>query len=272
MLNNLKEQIEKYNFFIKKGYGQNFLVDKGMINKIVEGAYLPQNSIILEIGPGFGSLTHKLSEVAEKVICIEIDKTLIPILESYDLPNVEIIHNDFLKLDIEELLAPYDEVHVVANLPYYISTPIIMKLLHEKIKSMTLMMQKEVAERFKAMKNTKEYGSLTLAIGYYANVSHVANVPSGCFHPRPSVESAVVRLERKEKSFETDEENLFSLIRMAFAKRRKTMANSLLLSGFEGTKEEITVMLEKVGIKDNARAEDLTLEDYISLNNTLDWR
>ncbi|MCL1925339.1 MAG: 16S rRNA (adenine(1518)-N(6)/adenine(1519)-N(6))-dimethyltransferase RsmA [Defluviitaleaceae bacterium] len=278
MLNNLKEQIEKYNFSIKKGYGQNFLIDKGMINKIVDGAKLPEKSIVLEIGPGFGSLTNALSSICEKVICIEIDKSLIPILESYNLLNVQVIHSDFLKLDLEELLKGYSELHVVANLPYYISTPIIMKLLTYKptnngahIKSMTMMMQKEVAARLKAEKNSKEYGSLTLAVGYYAAVSHVANVPSGCFHPRPAVESTVIRLEKKENGFQTDERKLFSLIKMAFAKRRKTLVNSLLLSGFEGTKEQISSTLSALGIKENTRAEDLDLEDYVRLNNHLHW-
>ena len=269
MLNNLKEEIEKYNFFIKKGYGQNFLIDKGMINKIVAGANLPQSSVVLEVGPGFGSLTTYLSSICEKLICVEIDKALASILKGYNLKNTEIINKDFLKIDIEELLKPYEEVHVVANLPYYISTPIIMKLIHPKIKSMTLMMQKEVADRFKASKNTKEYGSLTLAINYYMNVSHVANVPSGCFYPRPSVESCVIKLERKETEFITDETSLFDLIKKAFAKRRKTLVNSLHLSEFAFTKEEILKALASLGIKENIRAEDLELYQYISLNDVL---
>ena len=269
MLNNLKEEIEKYNFFIKKGYGQNFLIDKGMIKKIVEGASLPPFSVVLEIGPGFGSLTTVLSDISQKLICVEIDRSLASILESYNLENTEIINKDFLKIDLEELLVPYEEVHVVANLPYYISTAIIMKLIHPKIKSMTLMMQKEVADRFKASKNSKEYGSLTLAINYYMNVSKIANVPSGCFYPRPAVESCVVRLEKKETQFQTDVDSLFDLIKKSFANRRKTMVNSLHLSDFSFSKEEVINAMLKAGIKENARAEDLEISDYVLINNTL---
>lgn len=276
---NTIEILQKYGFQFQKKYGQNFLIDKNVLNKIITAAEITEEDCVLEIGPGIGTMTQCLAEHAREVVAVEIDKNLIPILEEtlgpYD--NVTVINADILKLDVGKIVAERNggrPVKVVANLPYYITTPIIMRLLedHIPLKSITVMVQKEVAERMQVGPGTKDYGALSLAVQYYARPEIVANVPPNCFIPRPNVGSAVVRLScYPEPPVKTrDEKKMFALIRASFNQRRKTLANGLGNAPELGISREMAVeALEKMGLSPAVRGETLTLEQFAELGNLL---
>ena len=269
--------LQKYQFSFQKKFGQNFLIDTHVLDKIIRSAEITKEDTVLEIGPGIGTMTQYLACAAGKVIAVEVDRALIPILadtlDGYE--NVRIINNDILKIDIRELVEKENEgrpIKVVANLPYYITTPIMMGLFenHVPMKSITVMVQKEVAGRMQAAPGTKDYGALSLAVQYYAKPYIVANVPPNCFIPRPKVGSAVIRLERYEEPPVSvkDERLLFRIIRASFNQRRKTLANGLKNSAdLDFTKEEIEAAIEKLGKGPGVRGEALTLEEFAGLSN-----
>lgn len=271
--------INKYGFSFQKRFGQNFLIDEHVLDKIVDAALIGKEDGVIEIGPGIGTMTQRLCEAASKVVAIEIDKELIPILSEtmsgYD--NVKIINADVMKTDLDKLIR--DEfsgmsVKVVANLPYYITTPIVMSLLenHLPVESITIMVQKEVAQRMQAGPGTKDYGALSLAVQYYADTYIAANVPPNCFMPRPKVGSGVIRLTvRKEAEVEvTDEKLMFSLIRAAFNQRRKTLVNAVTnFSGLDYSKEDIEKALAELDISERIRGEALSLQQFADLSNIL---
>ncbi len=271
------EVLQKYNFNFQKKYGQNFLIDPHVLDKIIGAAEITKDDCVLEIGPGIGTMTQYLAENAREVIAVEIDKNLIPILEdtlsSYD--NINVINEDILKVDIAKIVEEKNggkPVKVVANLPYYITTPIIMGLFesHVPLKSITIMVQKEVADRMKVGPGTKDYGALSLAVQYYAKPEIVGNVPPNCFIPRPNVGSAVIKLTRYETP-PVDVENerrMFSIIRASFNQRRKTLVNGLVNGGI-AQKEEILSALEKMGLSPSVRGEALSLEQFAYLSNIL---
>ena len=276
---NTIEVLKKYGFRFQKRYGQNFLIDSHILEKIIEAAEITKEDMVLEIGPGIGTMTQYLAEHAREVVAVEIDKTLIPILEdtlsAYD--NVTVINEDILKVDIEALAREKNgnrPIKVVANLPYYITTPIIMGLFesHTPLASITIMVQKEVADRMQAGPGTKDYGALSLAVQYYAQPEIMMNVSPGCFIPKPNVGSAVIRLTRYEQNpvQVKDEDFLFSLIRAAFGQRRKTLVNSLTNASFLSvSKEAILRALSEMGISETVRGEALTLEEFAKLSNLL---
>ncbi len=271
------ETIKKYNFAFQKRFGQNFLIDGHVIEKIIKAADISKEDTLLEIGPGIGTMTQYLAEAAGKVYAVEIDKNLIPILadtlSAYD--NVTVVNEDILKLDIDELIKnDKGKLKVVANLPYYITTPIIMGLLENHIpaESITVMVQKEVAERMQAKPGSKDYGALSLAVQYYAEPYIAANVPPNCFMPRPNVGSAVIRLTRflRPPVAVKDEKLMFKLIRASFNQRRKTLQNGINNSPeLSFTKEQVTEALRKLGINENIRGEALTLSEFAGLSDLL---
>ena len=274
---NTIEIIKKYEFAFQKKFGQNFLIDSHVVEKIIRSANLTKEDCILEIGPGIGTMTQYLAEAAREVIAVEIDKNLIPILsetlQAYD--NVTIINEDILKVNIQQLVDKHNQgkpIKVVANLPYYITTPIIMGLFesHVPIDSITVMVQKEVADRMQVGPGTKDYGALSLAVQYYAKPEIVANVPPNCFIPRPNVGSAVIRLTRHEVCpvEVTDEVLMFKLIRASFNQRRKTLVNALGNAPELGiSKDTIKEVLDAEGLSQTIRGEALTLEQFASLSN-----
>lgn len=274
---NTIEVLQKYDFVFQKKFGQNFLIDSHVLDKIVSAAGITKDDFVLEIGPGIGTMTQYLAASARKVFAVEIDKALIPILEDTlkEFDNVQVINQDILKVDIKKLAEEHNDgkpIKVVANLPYYITTPIIMGLFESQvpIDSITVMVQKEVADRMKVGPGTKDYGALSLAVQYYAEPYIVANVPPNCFMPRPKVGSAVIRLTRHEKPpvEVADEKLMFRLIRASFNQRRKTLANGLNNSPeLSYSKEEIQQTIEKCGFKAGIRGEALTLEDFAKLAN-----
>ena len=272
--------LQKYNFNFQKKFGQNFLIDTRVLERIIESAEITKDDCVLEIGPGIGTMTQYLAEAAREVVAVEIDKNLIPILENDTLAeydNVTIINDDILKVDINRIVQEKNNgqpIKVVANLPYYITTPIIMGLFesHVPLKSITIMVQKEVADRMQVGPGTKDYGALSLAVQYYAKPEIVANVPPNCFIPRPNVGSAVIRLTRHEvPTVEVkDEAYMFALIRASFNQRRKTLLNGLTNAGNLGVnKEQITAALEQMGLPATIRGEALTLEQFGELSNIL---
>ena len=271
--------LQKYQFNFQKKYGQNFLIDPRVLEKIIQSAQIGKDDLVLEIGPGIGTMTQMLCEHARQVIAVEIDSALIPILHDTlkEYQNIEVIHKDILKLDILELIRVKNHgrpIQVVANLPYYITTPIIMGLLesHAPVESITVMVQKEVAQRMQVGPGTKDYGALSLAVQYYASPQIVAHVPPNCFMPRPKVGSAVIRLTRHPKPpvEVADEKLLFQIIRASFNQRRKTLANGLSNSGtIPCSKDEIEQAIEDLGLTSNVRGEVLTLEQFASLSNRL---
>lgn len=276
---NTIEVLKKYNFNFQKKYGQNFLVDSHVLEKIVASAGITQEDCVLEIGPGIGTMTQYLAEKAREVIAVEIDKNLIPVLKDTlsDYSNVTILHEDILKVDIKGLADTENggrAIKVVANLPYYITTPIIMGLFESGVplKSITVMVQKEVADRMQVGPGTKDYGALSLAVQYYAKPEIVAQVGPNCFIPKPNVGSAVIRLTRYEEPpvRVRDEKFMFRLIRAAFNQRRKTLVNSLCNAGIEGVnKEDIVNALDEMKISRTVRGEALTLEQFGQLSDIL---
>ena len=276
---NTIEILQKYNFNFQKKFGQNFLIDEHVLDKIIRAAEITKDDYVLEIGPGIGTMTQYLACAAREVTAVEIDRALIPILEDtlkeYD--NVSIINEDILKVDIAALAKEKNggrPIKVVANLPYYITTPIIMGLFesHVPLESITVMVQKEVADRMQVGPGTKDYGALSLAVQYYAEPYIVANVPPNCFMPRPAVGSAVIRLTRHQKPpvEVMDEKLMFRLIRASFNQRRKPLANGLKNSGeLNLSKEVITAAIEKLGKGSSVRGEALDLEEFARLTNII---
>lgn len=273
------EVLQKYDFTFQKKFGQNFLIDTHVLDKIISAAHITKEDMVLEIGPGIGTMTQYLAEAAGKVIAVEIDKNLIPILSDTlsEYQNVRIINEDVLKLDLRKLADEENggkAIKVVANLPYYITTPIIMGLFenHVPVESITVMVQKEVADRMQTGPGSKDYGALSLAVQYYAEPYIVANVPPNCFMPRPKVGSAVIRLTRhKEPPVEVkDEKLMFDIIRASFNQRRKTLANGLNNSDkITCSKEIITEAIEKLGKGPSVRGEALSLQEFASLSNDI---
>ena len=274
-----KAIIDSYSFSFQKKFGQNFLVDSNVLENIIEKAGITEDDLVLEIGPGIGTMTQYLCESAREVVAIEIDETLIPILNYTlaDYDNVEIINDDALKTDIEKIVKKKNggmPIKVVANLPYYITTPIIMGLLEGKapIESITIMVQKEVAERMQTGPGSKDYGALSLAVQYYADANILMTVPASCFMPRPKVDSSVIKLDIYDKPpvDVCDEEMMFKIIRASFNQRRKTLVNGLKnASNLPFTKEEIEESIEKLGEDVRVRGEKLTLEQFAKLTNIL---
>ncbi|MCH5270597.1 MAG: 16S rRNA (adenine(1518)-N(6)/adenine(1519)-N(6))-dimethyltransferase RsmA [Lachnospiraceae bacterium] len=278
---NTIEILQKHHFNIQKKYGQNFLVDTHVLEKIMDAAEITKEDCVVEIGPGIGTMTQYLAERAREVAAVEIDRNLIPILEETlaDYQNVTIINEDILKVDLNSLVQEKNQgrpVKVVANLPYYITTPIIMALFenHVPIKSITIMVQKEVADRMQVGPGTKDYGALSLAVQYYAKPEIVAQVPPNCFIPRPGVGSAVIRLTRYENPpVEVKNEGLlFALIRAAFNQRRKTLANAIAnAAGLPFSREDVVAALEKMQMPPAVRGEALTLEQFGKLADFLEY-
>lgn len=274
---NTIEIIQKYQFAFQKKFGQNFLIDTHVLDKIISAAGITGDDCVLEIGPGIGTMTQYLAEHAGKVVAVEIDTNLLPILDETlkGYSNVTVINSDILKLDMNQLVDEYNDgrpIKVVANLPYYITTPIIMGLFESNvpIDNITVMVQKEVADRMQVGPGSKDYGALSLAVQYYAKPYIVANVPPNCFIPRPNVGSAVIRLTRyKEPPVQVDEPGvMFRLIRASFNQRRKTLQNGLNNSPeVPYTKEQIAAAIESLGVPASVRGEALTLEQFAGLSN-----
>lgn len=276
---NTLEIIRRHGFAFQKRYGQNFLIDSHVLDKIIAAADITPDDMVLEIGPGIGTMTQRLAERARWVAAVEIDANLIPILEETlaGYENIKVFHEDILKMDIPKLALDYNEgrpIKVVANLPYYITTPIIMGLFESgaPVDNITVMVQKEVADRMQSGPGSKEYGALSLAVRYYAQPYLAANVPPNCFIPRPGVGSAVIRLTRhQDPPVETkDRQLMFRLIRASFNQRRKTLLNGLYNSPELGfTKEEIAKAIETLGLPAAVRGEALTLGQFAELSNLL---
>ncbi|RKI78660.1 16S rRNA (adenine(1518)-N(6)/adenine(1519)-N(6))-dimethyltransferase RsmA [bacterium 0.1xD8-71] len=278
-MTNTSEILQKYQFRMQKKYGQNFLIDTNILRKIIEAAQITKEDCVLEIGPGIGTMTQYLAEAAGSVIAVEIDKDLIPILEETlgDYDNVTLIHADILKVDLHKLSEEQGKgrpFKVVANLPYYITTPIIMALFesHIPLTSITVMVQSEVADRMQVGPGTKDYGALSLAVQYFAKPEVVARVPASCFIPRPNVDSTVIRLVRHTSPpvEVADEAYLFAIIRASFNQRRKTLVNGLVNAENLGvTRQQVEEVLEQMGISKTIRGETFTLERFAELSNRL---
>lgn len=275
---NTLKVLEKYNFSFQKKFGQNFLIDTHILEGIIKGAGITEDDCVLEIGPGIGTMTQYLCEAARFVIAVEIDKNLIPILgdtlSEYD--NKIVLNEDVLKVNINELCDKYNEgrpIKVVANLPYYITTPIIMGLFetHVPLESITVMVQKEVAERMQVGPGTKDYGALSLAVQFYSKPEVIMTVSAGCFIPRPNVDSAVIKLTaHKENPVSVrNEAFMFNIIRAAFNQRRKTLANALVNGGINVTRDDVYEALSKMELSATVRGEALTLEQFATLSDLL---
>lgn len=273
------EVLQKYNFIFQKRFGQNFLIDPHVLEKIITASEITKDDFVLEIGTGIGTMTQYLAEAAREVVSVEIDRNLIPILQDTlkKWDNITVLQGDILKFDIKKLVREKNEgkpVKIVANLPYYITTPIIMTLFEQKVllKSITVMVQKEVADRMQTGPGSKDYGALSLAVQYYSRPEIVASVPQNCFIPRPKVGSSVIRLTLHEQPPVNvkDEKLLFQIIRASFNQRRKTLVNGLKNSGeLNYTREILEEALKKCGFPLNIRGEALTLEDFAKLTNEL---
>ncbi|WP_130805544.1 16S rRNA (adenine(1518)-N(6)/adenine(1519)-N(6))-dimethyltransferase RsmA [Senegalia massiliensis] len=274
----MSDILKKYNFRFSKNLGQNFLIDGNILDKICDGINLDKDDEVIEIGPGIGTLTSALAERARKVIAIELDKRLLPILDDTlnSYKNIEVIHGDVLKLNLNNIIEEKFEnkkVKLAANLPYYITTPIIMKLLEQKVnlESIIVMVQKEVAERMKASPGSKAYGALSIAVQYYSNPEIVTIVPKNVFIPKPNVDSAVIKLDvySKPRVDVKDEQLFFNVVKGAFALRRKTLVNSLSSSDVGINKEEIKEILRDLNIKENIRGEKLSIEQFALLADSI---
>lgn len=278
----IKRIKDHHNFRLSKSLGQNFLTDGNIVDKIIESANAGPGDLVIEIGPGIGVLTAAAAEQAGKVVAVEIDRHLIPVLEEtlQEYGNVEVINRDILKTDLTEVMADYEEINgekrtgvkIIGNLPYYITTPIIMKILEDGVKadSLTIMLQKEVADRILAGPGTKTYGALSVAVQYYCTVSPVAKAPKEVFVPRPKVDSAVIRLDlRKEKPVElVSEAAFFATVKSGFGQRRKTLLNSL--TGVLGSsREDVGIALSQAGIDPKRRAETLSIQEFANLANII---
>ena len=272
-----KEVVNKHNFKFSKSLGQNFLIDDNVIDRILEGERLSETDRIIEVGPGIGTLTREMGKVAENVVAIEIDKTLIPILKETlaDLDNVEVINEDILKVDVQGLINEKlngGPVKLVANLPYYITTPIVMKFLEEDIPvtDIVVMVQKEVADRMNAKPSTKDYGALSVAVQYYCDTEIVAKAPRHMFVPQPNVDSIVIGLHvRDEKKYVVDNEDIFfKTVKASFGQRRKTLLNSLGGLGFL-SKDEIREALQAANIDEKRRGETLSIDEFANLSNEI---
>ena len=276
---NTIEILQKYNFRFQKKFGQNFLIDTYVLERIISEAGITKDDFVLEIGPGIGTMTQYLCENAREVMAVEIDDNLIPILADTlsDYDNVTVVNEDILKLDIAKVAKEHNggrPIKVVANLPYYITTPIIMGLFesHVPLESITVMVQKEVADRMQSGPGTKDYGALSLAVQFYSKAEIVANVPANCFMPRPNVGSAVIRLTcHEERPVDVKDENfMFKIIRASFNQRRKTLQNGLNnASNLNVNKEQVVAALEKMGLPATVRGEALSLEQFAALSNLL---
>ncbi|HEX2945101.1 MAG TPA: 16S rRNA (adenine(1518)-N(6)/adenine(1519)-N(6))-dimethyltransferase RsmA [Clostridia bacterium] len=279
-----KTLMKKFSIRPTKSLGQNFLTDEGVLKKIAGAAELTKNDIVLEVGPGLGSLTAQLAENAGAVLAVEIDRHLIPALRESlgSYPNIHIIHGDIMRIDPENELRPYikdgegtdRQLKVVANLPYYITTPVIMKLLESglKAKTMVFMVQKEVADRMRAKPGGKDYGALSVAVQYYSKPSIVLDVPPHSFIPQPDVDSSVIRLDIYDKAPVElrDKELFFRLVKASFGQRRKTLVNALNNAGlFSRGKDEIKMVLSEIGIEENRRGETLSIEQFAQLSNII---
>ena len=272
----IKENLERFGFRFSKSLGQNFLIDGNIVRKIVDEGNITKDDCVLEIGPGMGTLTEELAIRAKKVVAIEIDNTLLPVLD-YTLQrysNVEIVHGDVLKVDLQKIIDEKLEggpVKVIANLPYYVTTPIIAKLIEDnlKLESIIVMVQKEVAERMAAVPGGKEYGSLSVFVNFHSIPEIVVKVPKTVFMPQPKIDSAVIKLNIKKDLPNVDKDKLFKTVKAAFSKRRKTILNSLSTYGFNIEKETIKTALESVGISPDSRAEALSVEDFIKISKAL---
>ena len=268
-----QELVKKYNFKFSKSLGQNFLIDDSVLSDIVNGADVNEEDFVIEIGPGVGTLTAQILKKAKRVTAVELDNDLIPILEQElgENPNFSLIHKDALKVDFNEVIGDEKSVKLVANLPYYVTTPIIVKLLKENynFKSLTIMIQKEVAERIDAEPNCKDYGALSVLVQYYCNTSIVRRVPPSCFIPRPKVDSIVIKLERLEKPrVEVKDVNLmFEIVRAGFNMRRKTLWNATKSFGLD--KENLEKAFENAGIDPKRRAETLSIEEFAALADSI---
>lgn len=275
-----KEVVQKYNFKFSKSLGQNFLIDSNIIDKILVGARIKEGDNIIEVGPGIGTLTREMGKVAEKVVAIEIDRNLIPILKDTlsDLDNTEVVNQDILKVDIQELIKDKlngGPIKLVANLPYYITTPIVMKFLEEDIPvtDIVVMVQKEVADRMNAIPGTKDYGALSIAVQYYCETEIVAKAPRHMFIPQPNVDSTVIGLHvRAERKYDVhNEEIFFKTVKASFGQRRKTLLNSLGGLGFLN-KDEIREILKEADIDEKRRGETLSIEEFSVLSNIINTK
>ena len=275
-----KEVVDKHGFKFSKSLGQNFLIDDNVIDRILDGARLSKGDKIIEVGPGIGTLTREMGRVADKVVAIEIDKTLIPILKDTldEFENIEVINQDILKVNVEDLVKEKlngGPVKLVANLPYYITTPIVMKFLEEDIPvtDIVVMVQKEVADRMNANPGTKDYGALSVAVQYYCVTEIVAKAPRHMFIPQPNVDSTVIGLHvREERKYNVDSEDIFfKTVKAAFGQRRKTLLNALGTLGFLN-KDEIREVLNEANIDEKRRGETLSIEEFANLSNCVNKR
>ncbi len=271
-INSFKEKMDKYNFNLKKMYGQNFIIDENTINKIIDSSDIDKDTLVIEIGPGAGSLTYKLSKCAKNVICYEIDTTLKELLMDNlnGCDNVEVIYKDFLKTDVESDIKKYSykKLYVVANLPYYITTPIIMKFIEDNIDvdKIVVMVQKEVGDRFKAIPNTKDYNSLSVYLNYYFDVKKLLDVSRNVFMPKPNVDSIVIEFKKKDNKYELKDEKLFfDLVRDSFKQKRKTLKNNL--KNYDLTKVE--EVLKKYNLDLSVRAEQIRIEIFVDIANNI---
>ena len=275
----IKEILEESGFKFSKSLGQNFLIDESVLDKMISGSGIDENTNVIEIGPGFGTLTQRLCMNAKKVVAIEIDKSAVPILEKNleEFDNLKIINDDVLKCDLEKIIAEEfggEKIKIVANLPYYITTPIIMHILESKIKtdSLCIMIQKEVAQRIAAKPSCKDYGALTVAVNYYSEPRLICHVPPSSFIPMPKVSSSVISLDIRDAAPVSlkNENGYFKVVKAAFGQRRKTLLNALSNSGaIPLSKEEILNVLNKCGIDEKRRGETLSLQDFANISNLI---
>lgn len=272
----LKQIIESHGFKFSKSLGQNFLIDGNIVKKIVRDAGITKDDYVLEVGPGVGTLTEELALNAKGVVAVEIDKSLLPILDITLKPykNIEIVHGDILDIDIKSLIEEKMEggpVKVVANLPYYVTTPIIARFLEEdlNVESLTIMVQKEVAQRMVSLEGSKAYGSLSVFVSFYSNPEILLTVPKSVFMPSPKIDSAVIKLNMKKDFPEVDKEQFFKVVKASFSKRRKTILNALSSYGFNLEKDDFKIGLETAGIDPKSRAEELSLEEFVKISKIL---